>query len=168
MTSMSATGVYETWAALCDDPRFEGLPFKIETDETGQVLMSPTKNYHGFFASRINRLLEQLLPGGTTGNEIGVITPRGVKVPDSVWVSSERFNRIFKESASSIAPEICVEILSTANTPKKVAEKATLYFECGAQEVWLCDANGMVRFFIVEGETASSRLCPAFPKNIVE
>ncbi len=128
--------------------------------------MSPTKNYHGFFASRINRLLEQHLLGGTTGNEIGIITPKGVKVPDSVWVSQERFGTIFSESASSIAPEICVEILSDGNSPKEFAEKRELYLDAGAKEVWLCDAQGSIRFFSSRGELRRSVLCPKFPKEI--
>src|SRR5438105_2069725 len=139
--------VLESWEALCADHRFQGIPYKIETDENGRIVMSPTKNYHGFFASRINRLLEQLMASGVTGNEIGILTPKGVKVPDSVWVSDERFAILFNESASSQAPEICVEILSEANTPKEFSEKRELYFRAGAKEVWSCDAGGTMRFF---------------------
>jgi len=158
--------ILETWESLCEDPRFQGIPYKIETDECGRILMSPTKNYHGFFASRINRLLDQLMPGGATGNEIGIVTANGVKVPDSVWVSEERFGTIFAENASSIAPEICVEILSDANTVKEFAEKRDLYFRAGAKEVWTCDSDGTLRFFALKGELRRSGLCPKFPKSI--
>jgi Uma2 family endonuclease len=158
--------ILETWATLCEDPRFQGIPYKIETDECGRILKSPTKNYHGFFASRINRLLDQFMAGGTTGNEIGVVTTSGVKVPDSVWASEARFRTIFGENASSIAPEICVEILSAANTATEFAEKRDLYFRAGAKEVWMCDPEGAVRFFAPKGELRRSNLCPKFPKNI--
>jgi len=156
--------ILETWESLCEDPRFQGIPYKIETDESGRIVMSPTKNYHGFFASRINRLLEQLMAGGVTGNEIGIITPKGVKVPDCVWVSQERFNTLFSESASSIAPELCVEILSEANTARELTEKRDLYFRAGAKEVWTCDPQGTLRFFGPKGELRRSVLFPKFPK----
>ncbi len=158
--------ILEAWESLCEDPRFQGIPYKIETDECGRILMSPTKNYHGFFASRINRLLDRLMTGGATGNEIGIVTSNGVRVPNSVWVSEERFSTIFGENASSIAPEICVEILSDANTAKELAEKRDLYFQAGAKEVWTCDPNGTMRFFTPKAELRRSGLCPKFPKSI--
>ena len=166
MTVAAESTILETWESLCEDPRFQGIPFKIETDQSGRIVRSPTKNYHGFFSSRINRLLEQLMAGGVTGNEIGVVTPQGVKVPDSVWVSPERFRTLFNESASSIAPEICVEVLSGTNTPREFAEKRELYFRAGAAEVWTCDAEGALRFFGPKGELRRSGLCPKFPKMI--
>lgn len=166
VTIAAESTTLERWESLCDDSRFHGLPYKIETDENGRIVMSPTKNYLGFFASRINRLLEHLMSGGTTGNEIGIITSKGVKVPDSVWASEVRFSTIFSESASSIAPEICVEILSDANTPKEFTEKSELYFRAGAQEVWTCDAQGTLRFFAPKGELRRSAVCPKFPKSI--
>jgi len=166
MTITAENTVLETWESLCADPRFRGVPYKIETDRKGRIVMSPTKNHHGFFASRINRLLAQLMEVGFTGNEIGVVTAKGVKVPDSVWVSDARFRTIFSESASSMAPEICVEILSDTNTPKEFAEKRELYFRAGAVEVWTCDAEGSLRFFGPKGELRRSGLCPKFPKAV--
>ncbi len=166
MPSATDTSVLETWEALCDDPRFQGIPYKIETDENGRILMSPTRNYHGFFASRMNRLLEKLMSNGTTGNEVAIVTPRGIKVPDSVWVSPERYRTIARESASSVAPEICVEILSKGNTKDEVEEKRRLYLAAGAKEVWVCDESGNMRFFSVDGELPVSHLCAGFPRNI--
>lgn len=158
--------VLGSWESLCEDPRFQGIPYKIETDENGRIVMSPTKNYHGFFASRINRLLEELMPGGATGNEVGIITSSGIKVPDAIWASRDRFNIIFHESASSVAPEICIEILSEANTSRELTEKRDLYFRAGAKEVWTCDAHGRMKFFGPKSELKRSSLCPAFPKNV--
>ena len=166
MPSAAESTLVEAWEALCDDPRFQGLPYKIETDEKGRILMRPTQNYHGFFASRINRLLESLMPGGTTGNEVAVVTTNGVKVPDSIWVSPERYRIIAREAACSIAPEICVEILSKGNTENEVAEKRRLYFAAGAIEVWVCNLQGKVRFFTEAGEQTASPLCPKFPSGI--
>jgi Uma2 family endonuclease len=34
------------------------------------------------------------------------------------------------------APAIAIEVISPSNTPKRIALKTELYFECGALEVW--------------------------------
>ena len=34
------------------------------------------------------------------------------------------------------APAIAIEVISPSNTPKRIAVKTELYFECGALEVW--------------------------------
>jgi len=40
-----------SWAELCDNPKFQDLPFKIELNRAGQVIMSPTKNSYGYYAA---------------------------------------------------------------------------------------------------------------------
>lgn len=46
--------------------------------------------------------------------------------------------------------------------------KTQLYFAQGAQEVWLCDEDGQMRFFLHDSAepATQSRLCPEFPKKI--
>jgi len=166
MTSAVKDEILETWETLCRDPHLRGIPYKVETDEFGRVLMSPTKNYHAFFASRINRLLEKLLANGETANELAVRTPKGVKVPDAAWVSNVRRDIIFGESAASVAPEICVEIISDSNTEQAIAEKRQLYFAAGAREVWICQPNGQMQFFTVAGQRPQSEVCPGFPSSV--
>ena len=41
-----------TWEYLCKDRRFQDLPYKVELNGRGQIIMSPTKNFHGFFAAK--------------------------------------------------------------------------------------------------------------------
>lgn len=46
-------------------------------------------------------------------------------------------------------------------------EKAALYFDAGATEVWLCDDDGSLRFFTAPGQqVAQSPLAPDFPNSI--
>ena len=54
------------------------------------------------------------------------------------------------------APEICVEILSPSNSDEEMRIKTDLYLACGAQEVWLINAQGKLRFFSHSGELSSS------------
>ena len=89
----------------------------------------------------------------------------GTKVADVAWVSHERLAIIRREAAASIAPEICVEVLSTSNT-KEIVEKRALYFAVGAREVWTCSKKGVMKFYDANGELTKSRLAPDFPRNI--
>jgi hypothetical protein len=45
-------------------------------------------------------------------------------------------------------------------------EKRALYFEVGAQEVWLCDDAGRLRFFGPKGALERAVLVPSFPPRI--
>jgi hypothetical protein len=45
-----------------------------------------------------------------------------------------------------------------------VLERA-LYFEAGAQEVWFCDRDGKMEFYI-PALSVASRLCPLFPGQL--
>ena len=65
------------------------------------------------------------------------------------------------------APEICVEVLSPANTADEINQKRELYFEAGALEVWICSWEGQLSFYSAEGKLIQSRLCPDFPDRIV-
>ena len=83
-----------TWEEVCNDPNLRDLPYKIETNEYGQIVMSPTYIYHGRFAYRIARLLEESLPDGTATVEAAVRTSRGTKVPDAVWLTAARWAEV--------------------------------------------------------------------------
>lgn len=63
-----------------------------------------------------------------------------------------------------IAPEICVEIRSRSNSGVEIMGKMQLCFARGAEEVWLCDADGNITFYRHdEAEATTSKLCPDFP-----
>jgi Uma2 family endonuclease len=105
-----------------------------------------------------------MLPPGRVITECAVETTDGVKVPDVAWVSLDRLAPHKRKASMPIAPEICVEILSLSNSSFETSGKMQLYFARGAEEVWLCDADGNLAFYRHDeaGET-KSRLCPDFP-----
>lgn len=85
---------------------------------------------------------------------------------DGAWFSSGRWEQVKDEFDASVAPEICVEILSPRNSNEEIELKKRLYFEAGAEEVWICDAKGSVHFFNPETAMAASALVPGFPNHI--
>ncbi len=151
------------WQEVCAHPALKDLPFKIELNERGQIVMSPAKVYHAAFQGKIARLFPDT---GHVLTECAVKTRKGTKVADVAWCSAERFRQIREETECSISPEICVEILSTGNTGDEMAEKRSLYFEAGAEEVWFCEASGAVRFFRPGGAMSGSERFPSFPECV--
>jgi Uma2 family endonuclease len=92
-----------------------------------------------------------------------------VKGADVAWISPARIKRGLKGEVLTIAPEICVEVISPKNSRQEMEDKRALYFEAGADEVWFCDKTGMMHFFLKsspETEAKASLLCPAMPKKI--
>lgn len=156
-----------TWAEACNDKRLQNLPYKIEINRQGKIIMSPTRNRHGFYQGEIAHLLRTLMPHGHVITECAIDTQEGTYVADTTWVSPERFKILEDELSSSIAPEICVEVWSASNTPEELAMKRRLYLEKGAGEFWYCDAEGRITHFDKSGELPESKLCPRFPRQIV-
>lgn len=154
------------WEEVCKNQQLQNLPFKIELNKWGQIVMSPVKIKHSFYQGRIQRLLESLLQTGEVMPECAINTSDGVKVADVVWCSEERFDQIQDEVSASIAPEICIEVKSIGNTLEEMEFKKKLYFEAQAMEVWICNEQGEITFYNEQNELTQSLLVPYFPQQI--
>ena len=154
------------WEEVCDNKILQDLPFKIELNKWGQIVMSPVKIKHSFYQGRIQRLLESCLHTGEVMPECAINTSAGVKVAAVVWWSEAIFNQIEDEVSASIAPEICVEVKSSGNSLEEMEFKQKLYLEAQAIEVWLCNEQGEMKFYNQQGELEKSVLVPQFPKQI--
>ncbi|MGY6529577.1 MAG: Uma2 family endonuclease [Cyanobacterium sp.] len=154
------------WEEVCEHKQLQNLPFKIELNKWGQIVMSPIKIKHSFYQGRILLLLESLLKIGEVMPECAINTSDGVKVADVVWCSEQRFQKIENEVSASIAPEICVEVKSMGNTEEEIEFKKQLYFSANAMEVWLCDEDGNITFYDEPGQLKKSLLVPDFPDQI--
>ena len=154
------------WAELLLDRELAKIEGRIETDRYGHIIMSPPPApRHGTFQAEIARLLGNLMPEGRVLTECPISTADGVKAADVAWASPKCLKQLGEKVCFPRAPEICVEVLSPSNTEAEIQEKAKLYFDAGANEVWLCAVDGMMSFL---GPTAlhCSRLCPQFPKAV--
>ena len=160
----------ERWDALCGEPLWAEVEGKIETDRYGQVIMHPpAEPSHGDKQSDLVTLLGRFAPAGKITVECPISTSEGVKVADLAWSSPARRAKIGGRTALAAAPEICVEVLSPSNTRDEIEEKRRLYFEAGAREVWICERDGRLRFFLKSAPakaTAASALCPKMPARV--
>src|ERR1700712_4315136 len=79
------------WEKLLDDEFLAELPNRIETDELGQIIMTPPPApEHGEGQLNIGFLLETVMPSGVAISECPVSTSGGVKGVDVAWISPGR------------------------------------------------------------------------------
>ena len=156
------------WADVVNDPSLKDLPYKIELNRFGQIVMTPHWPLHSEIQSVLQGELNRRIPGGRAVPEYAIQTSAGVRVADVAWRSDERWNliRAALKGPATIAPEICIEVISDSSSLAEMQEKRALYFDAGAQEVWLCGDTGQLRFYAPEGELERSRLVASFPRRI--
>lgn len=154
------------WAAICKDPTLGNLPYKIETNRKGQIVMSPASNEHGIYQAMIIKMLFDSAKNGIVISECSILTGQGVKVADVAWLSEQFFKKYHKKTPYRVAPELCVEIISPSNTVNEMLEKTDLYLAKGAKEVWMVNAKGEIHYFDNSGKIKKSALFPSFPKKV--
>jgi Uma2 family endonuclease len=156
------------WAEILADPALARLPHRIETDRLGRILMSPPPAFtHADRQGRIADFLTSLLPHGRSLPECPLSTADGVKAIDVAWLAEARSELVERPVVLTSAPEICIEILSPSNSNAEIAERRALYFDTGAAEVWICNLDGSISFFVgPDHHQRNSVVCPAFPDKI--
>lgn len=165
-TAPNVTDQQERWQKITSDPLLSELPYKVETNQRGQIVLSPHTNRHTFQQKAIQKKLDELFSDGEAFQELAIATSGGTKQADVVWASDDRIAEMKQTGdPTTLAPEICVEVMSDANTMDEMHEKRDLYLEAGADEVWIVDPDGEVRFFREE-ETERSDLLPEFPSQV--
>lgn len=156
-----------SWTEICEDPLLQDLPYKVETNQYGQLVLSPHSRLHSRLQILVSDRLRDHIDHGERFVELAIETAKGTKVADVAWMSADRYASIPESTEPTPrAPEICIEIRSSSNTDEEMDEKRALYFEAGAEEVWVCDENGHLSFFDENGEIERSRRVPDFPPQI--
>ncbi len=154
------------WQEVCADTALQDIPYKIELNRWGQIVMSPAKHKPSIYQGLIQSIIQSIVKEGLTYPECPIQTEDNVKVADVVWISKERYQQIKNDDVCSIAPEIYIEIKSSSNTPEEMKFKKELYFKAGAAEFWLCDENGGMSFYSRDGQMKNSEIAPNFPNSV--
>jgi Uma2 family endonuclease len=154
------------WQQICNNPAFNDLPFKFETNEWGKIEMSPASNTHSVYQSLIMKWFITSGQQGLPITECSVQTTKGVKVADVAWASVDFFKRNKLRNPYLESPEIMIEVISPSNTKAEMMQKKQLYFAKGAREVWLCGQQGKMSFFNAEHKLENSVLMADFPHVI--
>jgi Uma2 family endonuclease len=133
MLASAKTLTYEEFMQLPDKAG------KQELVEGDLIEVPPPTERHSRIAHRLFRLLDRHLQAGMearmeTGYRMG---ERTCLQPDLSILRSDQPAGKYREGA----PVLAVEIISEANRAPDVQRKLALYFEHGAQEVWLIYAG---------------------------
>lgn len=148
------------WSDVIEDPTLKDLPYKIELNEWGNIILSPASNRHGLMQAELSGLLREQKKEGKILTECSINTLQGVKVAGIAWGSAHFFQKNGTNTPYDQSPELCIEIISPSNSKQEMKEKTSLYLAKGAQEVWLCDEHGSLQFFGYRGRLKKSRLFP--------
>ena len=162
----TTTPAQERWQEIASDPLLSELPYKVETNHRGQIVLSPHRNRHTFRQKAIEKKLDTLLSSGEAFQELAIATSSGTKQADVVWASTGRLGEMKQTGdPTTLAPEICVEVMSDSNDFEEMHEKRRLYLEADAEEVWIVTEDREVRFF-GEEEMERSELAYDFPSRL--
>lgn len=148
------------WAEVLRNPLLQNLPFKIELNRFGTILMSPASNQRGRIQGRMATNLINKLPDGEVITECSIQTSEGVKVADVVWASDEFIRQFAYETPYPKAPELCIEIVSPSNAKAEIRGKVDLYLAKGAQEVWVISEDGTTAVYSHIGKIGRSSIAP--------
>jgi Uma2 family endonuclease len=149
-----------TWDEVINSPYLQDLPFKIEMNKFGQILMSPASNKHGIVQAQIGYEIYRYKQSGTVITECSIQTSDGVKVADVAWASNEFMAQYGDTTPYPKAPEICVEIVSPSNSKAEMELKVELYLAKGALEVWIVSSRKEITFYSYTGQIKKSKLVP--------
>ena len=156
----------QQWREIVADPTLRDLSYKVETNHRGQIVLSPHPTHHARQQKRIQKKLDTLLNSGEAFSEWPIATASGTKQADVIWTSEPRLGTMEETGEPpTLAPEICVEVMSTSNDWDEMEAKISLYREAGAEEVWVVDETGRVHFF-AEEELEQSARAPDFPNTL--
>lgn len=156
----------ERWDEIVRDPSLRDLPYKVETNRRGQIVLNPHTAEHSDLQEDIQNLLREHAPEGRQPPEYPIVTSEGVKQADVVWMSPDRRAEMKTTGdPPTLAPEICVEVLSPNNRWTNIEEKIDLYLEAGAREVWVVDTEHQIRVFGPE-EMEASQIVPDCPEHL--
>lgn len=149
------------WSEILADPSLQDLPFKIESNRFGQVVMSPGSNEHARIQGHLAGYLLEWKKEGAVLTECSVETAEGVKVPDVAWASRSFMEEQAGRTPFTRAPEICAEVVSPSSTDEEIREKVALYLASGAHEVWAVGLDGERQVFSGGEVFSESKIAPS-------
>ncbi len=149
-----------TWDEVLNSPFLQDLPFKIELNGFGQIVMSPSSNKQGAIRSEIGFKIHRSKKRGQIIFGCSITTSDGVRVADVAWASDKFIAEYGDITPYPKASEICVEVIAPSNTKEEIEHKIELYLAKGALEVWVVNSDEEVTYYTHAGQIKKSKLVP--------
>ena len=138
------------WTEILADPFLAKIPNRIESDRHGRIVMLPLPDVlHARRLGSIAARLSETAANGTPLTICPVSTADGVKAVDVAWLANAAPSELDENTeVLTKAPEICIEVVGRFDMPSEISERRALYFDAGATEVWICNLDGSISFFL--------------------
>jgi Uma2 family endonuclease len=143
------------WLQMAGNP---SLPARYELTEHGELVVhGPPSSKHDdileFVASEIRYQL-----GGLCIPNVPMLTGAGVRVPDLLWISTERHSEVLTQHPLEFCPSLLVTVLSPATRSVEVNHRCNAYLSAGAREVIIISPTGAVSYRRADGSHTTSDL----------
>ncbi|MEP9412184.1 MAG: Uma2 family endonuclease [Candidatus Brocadia sp.] len=141
---------YNDYAQMDDDKRYELIE--------GELYMAPAPGfYHQTISMNISHPLKKFVKENNLGTVLYapfdvVLSETDVVQPDIIYVSKERMGLMTEKNLQG-APDLAIEILSSATKERDKLVKKRLYMECGVKEFWIVDPDKKTIEIMVLKET---------------
>lgn len=176
MDTLKRTYTAEDLLTLQDDgDRYELIQGEL-------IPLSPSGEQHGAIVATLTVLLGHFILthklGRPYGAETGFVVstnPDTVRAPDFAFIRAERLEGSPGTSYRQGTPDLAAEVISPGDSYSGMTEKALLWLDAGAQEVWLLDPrkrNVSVYFskaqirVLTEEDNLSSDLFPGWQTRV--
>jgi Uma2 family endonuclease len=147
---------------VINNPLLQNLPFKIELNKLGQILMSPASSKQGILQYKPGKTLESKKRSEIIIIDCSILTSNAVKVADVAGASVDFISEFGEQPPFPKAPGISIEVVSPANSKGEIDDKIRLYLEKGALEVWVISLKGETKFFTYNGQIPGSKFVKGF------
>ncbi len=148
------------------------------------IPLSPSGEQHGAIVATLTVLLGHFILTHKLGRPYGAETgflvstePDTVRAPDFAFIRAERLQGSPGTGYRHGTPDLAAEVISPGDTYSGMTEKALLWLDAGAQEVWLLDprkrtvsvylAKDWIRLLTAE-DNLSSDLFPGWQMAVGE
>ncbi len=136
-----------TWTEACNDPSLNDLPYKIELDAHGRLVMVRRQIAHCRLKGRLGRAMSRAGMGNGLCISCPIQTSVGVLVADLAWHDAEWFDNEADDCVCAVAPAICIDIGALIADEAGLDDRLRGYFQAGAKKVWICDEMGKIAFY---------------------
>jgi Uma2 family endonuclease len=155
-TPLDGNGLLAAWRRLTATEEFWNRHW-CELDVYGGVLMNayPSARRQIVITDVYCQLTDQI--GHLAAMSVAVSTRSfGIRVPDVVWMPSEKWESFDRDDPVPFVPDLCVEVLLDTNRAQDIDRRVEAYLEGGAREVIVVDQRGSVELWGESGQRQAS------------
>ena len=149
MLNVKSGLTYADYLKTSDDERYELL--------NGELILSPSpKEIHQYISGNLYFKIATFVRERSVGKVYFspfdvVLSDTNVVQPDILFISNERTEIITPDNVRG-APDLVVEILSSATAERDRTIKLDLYAQHGVQEYWIVDPDARTITVLLRGE----------------